>query len=63
MAKQPASTVRITKTRNGASIRATGKAAQFLFDAMCKAHNLPNPTATEAELKTAPAAPTEGGSS
>jgi hypothetical protein len=28
MAKQPASTVRITKTRNGASIRATGRDVQ-----------------------------------
>jgi hypothetical protein len=48
MARQPASSFRITKTRSGATrVRATGSAAQALFDAMCKAHGLDNPVKPE----------------
>lgn len=62
MARQPASSVRITKTRSGGTrIRATGGAAQALFDAMCKAHGLDNPAQPEpAQPEAQPTEKTSG---
>lgn len=63
MARQLTSTVRISKTRNGTRVRATGGAAQALFDAMCKAHGLDTPGKQEPADKPAEATTEPGAAS
>lgn len=55
MARGVTSSLRITRTKTGTRVRATGSAANALFSALCEAHQLDNPL-KKGDAKPTPAA-------